>query len=114
MTLIHSPDGSTYLVDAGPDAGVLRVLDDALPLWQRDLDAIILTSDKKEHTGGLEDIRGRYTVKNTVTFGSGFMLGNTNFNIRAPGSFTVSYGAASFTVSSSTLAGTYIPAATAP
>jgi beta-lactamase superfamily II metal-dependent hydrolase len=43
-TLLQSPRGETLLIDTGPDASILRALGENLPMWQRDIDAVILTS----------------------------------------------------------------------
>ena len=61
-TLIRTPSGKTILIDTGPDASILRALGMALPPWQRTIDAVILTSTKKNFTGGLPDVLSRYNV----------------------------------------------------
>lgn len=65
-TLVRSPSGKTLLIDAGADAGILRALGSALPMWQRRLDAVILTSAAKRAAGGLPDVESRYTISSLI------------------------------------------------
>ncbi len=60
--LVRSPRGETILIDAGRDAAVLRALGSALPMWQRHIDAVILTSVTAGSAGGLADVADRYRV----------------------------------------------------
>lgn len=124
-TLLRTSRGETILIDTGSDASILRSLGTALPFWQRDIDAAILTSATANSTGGLSDIRHRYTIKNSVSFGSTpltaggmqtsppygtkFTFGpDTSILIIAPYTFNISYGATSLSISSSTPPGVYI------
>ena len=66
-TLVRAPGGATILIDTGPDASILRALGEALPPWQRNIDAVILTSTKKASGGGLPDVLNRYDVAQQVT-----------------------------------------------
>jgi beta-lactamase superfamily II metal-dependent hydrolase len=66
-TLVRTPGGATLLIDTGPDASILRALGTALPPWQRSLDAVILTSDKKASVGGLPDVLNRYRVGQQIS-----------------------------------------------
>jgi beta-lactamase superfamily II metal-dependent hydrolase len=50
------------LINAGPDASILRALGSALSVWQRHVDAIVLTSDVRKYSGGLPDVEKRYDV----------------------------------------------------
>ncbi len=58
--------GKTFLIDTGPDASVLRALGTVLPPWERQLDAVLLTSTKKASIGGLSAIFERYTVSQQI------------------------------------------------
>jgi len=113
-TLVQTPSGKTILIDAGPDASILRALGVALPLWQRRIDGVILTSAKAGAIGGLPDVINRYRAPTPVRFGNAnvpygahLVLGDVYVDVLAPGIFTVSYGAASLSVSSSTPKGVY-------
>lgn len=113
--LVHTPDGKTILVDTGPDAGILRALGLALPMWQRSIDAVILTGTKTSFVGGLPEVQDRYRVSkimrigNTTTpYGTSFMFDNARIKIIAPATLSIFYGATTFNISSSTPAGIYI------
>lgn len=106
--LIKSPGGKTVLIDTGSDASILRALGSALPMWQRKIDAVILTSPKKTFAGGLPDVMNRYHVTRTFSTGTSFSLDAVSINILAPATLTISYGSTSFKISSSTPAGVYI------
>lgn len=112
--LVRAPSGAALLVDAGPDAGVLRALGLALPPWQRRIDAVILTGTKVSSVGGLSDVGKRYRVPTiarvgdaATPYGTSFAFGSSRITIIAPATFAVSYEAASINISSSTPAGTY-------
>ncbi len=60
--LLTTPSRKTILIDTGPDASILRALGQALPEWQRHLDAVILTSSVADATGGLPEVEKKYTV----------------------------------------------------
>ena len=116
-TLVRAPDGKALLIDDGPDASILRALGEILPIWQRSIDAIILTSASTKQTGGTRYVTSRYYVTNTVNFGSpdsppyGTQLmfaKNISIIVITPGIFTISYGATSLAISSSTSPGTFI------
>lgn len=61
-TLVRTPDGATILVDAGPDASILRALGEMLPEWQRRIDVVVLTSAAAGSAGGLPEVLHRYRV----------------------------------------------------
>ncbi len=67
VTLVRAPNGATILINTGPDASILRALGAALPPWQRRIDAVILTSNKKTSTGGLPDVLARYKIGQQIT-----------------------------------------------
>ena len=112
---MHTPDGKTILVDTGPDAGILRALGLALPMWQRSIDAVILTGTKTSFVGGLPEVQDRYRVSkimrigNTTTpYGTSLLFDNARIKIIAPATLSIFYGATTFNISSSTPAGIYI------
>ncbi|MBI4088912.1 hypothetical protein HY415_02345 [Candidatus Kaiserbacteria bacterium] len=112
--LVQSPNGRTVLVDTGPDASILRALGQALPPWERAIGAIVLTGTKKSFVGGLPEVQNRYRVgellyigDRTTPYGTPLALDGSEINVIAPGTFTISYGSTSFSISSSTPTGVY-------
>lgn len=105
--LIKSPGGKTILIDTGSDASILRALGSALPMWQRRIDAVILTSTKKTFSGGLPDVQNRYHVTRTFSTGTSFSLDSISITILAPATLTISYGSSVLNISSSTPVGVY-------
>jgi len=68
--LISTADGKTILIDGGLDPTPLgEELDSRLPFWQRSLDMVVLTSPRRDHLGGLQDIISRYQVGEVVDAG---------------------------------------------
>ncbi len=114
-TLVQTPNRKTILIDAGPDASILRALGTALPFWQRTIDGIILTSEKASATGGLSDVTNRYHAPAPIRFGTVdipygtcLIFDAVHINVFWSDIFTISYGAASLSISSSTPKGVYI------
>lgn len=111
--LVRSPRGGTLLVDAGGDAGILRALGEALPMWQRDIDTLILTSSDGLSTGGLSAMEDRYRVRDTqrfgtaVPYGAAVSFGQARILVTAPHRTVISYGASVLAVSSTTPSGIY-------
>lgn len=113
--LVRAPYGKTILIDTGPDAGILRALGTALPMWQRNIDAVILTGTKASFVGGLPEVKSRYRISELIyigdtvaPYGTSLIFDNTRIEIIAPATLTIFYGAATFNISSSTPAGAYI------
>ncbi len=113
-TLLQTQTGKTILIDTGPDASILRALGSALPMWQRKIDAVILTSSGARSAGGLPSLQSRYHISkiirigNAVTpYGSYFLFDTSRIEILAPSTFTISYGTSVFKISSSTPKGVY-------
>jgi beta-lactamase superfamily II metal-dependent hydrolase len=106
--LVRGPHGETILVDAGPDAGILRELGMVLPPWQRQIDAVILTSMKSAFAGGLPDVERRYRITQRLSSGSRFSSNGVFIDIVSAGTFTIAYGSTAFSVSSTTPAGEYV------
>lgn len=114
-TLVQTSSGETLLIDAGPDASILRALGSALPMWRRNIDAVILTGTKASLVGGLPEVESRYHISTSTyvgdivaPYGVSFIFGNSRIKIIAPATFAISYGSTLLNISSSTLAGTYI------
>ena len=112
--LVQAPSGATLLIDTGSDASILRALGTILPMWQRSLNTILLTSDSAKNVGGLPFIRDRYHVGGIIKasgrdqpYGAPIIFNKIIITPVAPGVATVSYGTTSLTVSSSTPVGTY-------
>ncbi len=68
--LVRTADNQTLLIDGGLDPTSLsQKLDSHLPVWQRSLDMIILTSPRSDHLSGLQDVVSRYQVGNILDAG---------------------------------------------
>lgn len=113
VTLMRDPDNGTLLIDTGSDAGILRALGETLPMWQRDIDAVILTSSDGLSIGGLSALQDRYRVRETEQFGTAIpygaaaSFGQARILVTAPHKIVISYGASMLPISSTTPAGTY-------
>lgn len=112
--LVQSPSGKTVLVDAGRDASILRALGEALPMWQRDIDVVILTSSVARFAGGLPAVQSRYHISKiihigdkNIPYGTSFMFENSSIKILAPATLTISSDSSVFSISSSTPVGIY-------
>jgi len=112
--LVRSPRGKTFLIETGPDASILRALGSALPMWQRNIDEVILTSSAARSAGGLPAVQSRYHVSKiirigdaTTPYGTSFIFDSSHIEILAPATLTISYGSAVFKISSSTSLGVY-------
>lgn len=112
--LVKTPENKTVLIDTGPDAGILRALGERLSVWQRDIDAVILTSSAAGYAGGLSAIEARYSISKiirignkNIPYGSSLTFDNSIIKILAPATLTISSGSSVFNISSSTSAGVY-------
>ncbi len=112
--LVHTPHDKTILIDTGPDAGILRALGSMLPMWQRSIDAVILTGTKSSVAGGLPEVESRYDVvarmhvgDRAAPYGTSFMFDNARIEIIAPATLSISYGATTFDIFPSTPTGVY-------
>ncbi len=97
-TLLQTPTRKTILIDTGPDASILRALGGTLPMWRRDIDAVILTSSAAGSAGGLPSVQSRYHVSQIIRiggadtpYGSTFELESSRIQIFAPSLFTLNY-----------------------
>ncbi len=59
---IQAPNGKQIMVDSGPDKIVLRELGKIMPMFDRTIDAILITNPDKDHIGGFIPIMQRYKV----------------------------------------------------
>ncbi|MDO8742270.1 MAG: hypothetical protein Q7J45_01870 [bacterium] len=62
VVLIKSPGGSVVLVNAGPDASILRALGTEMPPWQRKIDAVLFTETSVTAAAGLPAALERYQI----------------------------------------------------
>ncbi len=60
--LVRLPRGHAVLVGAGPDASIVRTLGEALPPWQRSLDAVVLLGVSADEVGGAPFVLEHYQV----------------------------------------------------
>ena len=59
---IESPTGTQVLVDGGPPKKILSRLAQVMPIFDRNIDAIIITNPDQDHIGGLLDVLKVYNV----------------------------------------------------
>lgn len=59
---IKTADNHKILIDGGPDANVVGLLDHLLPAWDRKLDLVMLTHPHADHATGLIEVLKRYRV----------------------------------------------------
>lgn len=68
--LVQSPSQKTVLIDGGPSPSDLALeIGQRLPLWERDLDLVVLTHPDADHLTGLLDLITRYNVGQVVQCG---------------------------------------------
>jgi competence protein ComEC len=67
---IQAPNGRQILVDGGPDKIVLKELGKVMPMFDRSIDAIMITNPDKDHIGGFIDVIQRYDVENIIEPGT--------------------------------------------
>ena len=76
--LIRTPDHKTALIDGGLDAvSLAQQLDKRLPLWQRKLDLVLLTTPRPDDIGGLQDVVTRYQIGEVLD--AGMLHPNTTY-----------------------------------
>ena len=112
--LVQTPNKKTILIDAGPDASILRSIGTSLPEWQKNIDVVALTSAKTNFTGGLPEVLNKYHAPAPISFGtsdspygSHISLDAVSIKIIAPATLTISFGNTSLSISSSTPKGVY-------
>ncbi|MEJ0053807.1 MAG: hypothetical protein WDN10_03750 [bacterium] len=67
--LVQSPAGADILIDAGPDASILRALGTELGPFDRTIDAILVTHGSASAIGGLSDVFNDYQVRSFFSSG---------------------------------------------
>ncbi len=67
---IESPTGTQILVDGGPPRKILGRLTRVMPLFDRTIDAIIITNPDRDHMGGFLDVLKTYKVKQVIEPGT--------------------------------------------
>jgi beta-lactamase superfamily II metal-dependent hydrolase len=113
--LVQTPSGKSLLVDTGVDASILRALGGALPMWQRRIDAVIITSKAASAAGGLPEVTSRYHINNLIHLSSteehlSLGEGASIDIISSPKGVSIlriSYGSTILSISSSTPPGVY-------
>ncbi len=66
---IEAPDGNQILIDGGPDNSVIEKLSAAMPVFDRDIDLLILTHPDSDHLNGLVEVLKRYNVAKIMETG---------------------------------------------
>lgn len=61
--LIRTPNHKNILIDGGPDNSVLHQLFKVLPIWDRQIDLMVLTHPQADHVTGLLEVLDRFKVK---------------------------------------------------
>ena len=61
--LIRTPNHKNILVDGGPDDSVIYKLFEVLPIWDRQIDLMVLTHPQADHVTGLLEVLDRFKVK---------------------------------------------------
>lgn len=59
---IESPDGTQILIDGGPNKKIIGELAKVMPIFDRSIDAIIITNPDQDHIGGLSDVLELYKI----------------------------------------------------
>jgi len=67
--LINLPGNNEILIDGGPDMKVLYKLGKYLPVYNRDIELMILTHPHSDHVNGLVDVLNRYKVEKVMYTG---------------------------------------------
>lgn len=60
--LVNAPNGNQALIDGGPSDAVLAKLGEALPLYDKKIELLILTHPDSDHLSGLVEVLKRYEV----------------------------------------------------
>ncbi len=64
--LVHTPSNKTILIDTGADASILRALGENLPMWQRNIDVVILTSSAARAPGGRAKVKAPFRKADVI------------------------------------------------
>lgn len=65
-TLIQARDGTTVLIDGGPDRKVVEEVGRAMPWFDHRIEYLVLTHPEADHVAGFVDIVERYAVDHIV------------------------------------------------
>lgn len=65
--VLLSPENTTYLIDAGPDASILTCLGEKTPFFNRSIHTIFISHLHADHLSGAIEVVKRYGVKNIST-----------------------------------------------
>lgn len=68
-TLINLSGDNEILIDGGPDMKILYKLGKYLPIYNRDIELMILTHPHSDHVNGLVDVLNRYKVEKIMYTG---------------------------------------------
>lgn len=79
---VESPAGAQILLDGGPPRKVLGELRRLMPLFDRRIDAIIITNPDADHIGGFADVLAHYKVGMLVEPGT-YNDSNTYKNLKS-------------------------------
>ena len=66
---VGAPNGNQILIDGGPSDAVLAKLGQALPLFDRKIELLILTHPDSDHLSGLVEVLKRYEVGQILATG---------------------------------------------
>lgn len=69
-TLVEFPDGTTMLIDGGPDRSILAQLGESLPPWRHAIDRLVLTHPHSDHVAGLSEVIRTYDVGEVIMTGA--------------------------------------------
>jgi competence protein ComEC len=61
--LIDLPGNNEILIDGGPDINILEKLGKHLPIYNSDIELMILTHPHSDHVTGLIEVLKRYEIK---------------------------------------------------
>lgn len=67
---VESPSGAQMLIDGGPDRAVVRELSRVMPLWDKTIDALVVTNPDQDHFAGFLPILERYEVQKVFESGT--------------------------------------------
>lgn len=65
----RTPNGTTFLIDGGPEKKILTELKDVLPFWGGGIDYMVLTHPDRDHIEGLIPVLKRYPVRHVLFTG---------------------------------------------
>src|SRR4030042_5062475 len=67
--LINLPGDNEILIDGGPDMSILYKLGSYLPIYNRDIELMVLTHPHSDHLTGLLEVLQRYKVEKVMQTG---------------------------------------------